>query len=78
MKYRLLCEMIPEEGGGYSAVAVNLPGCGSQGETWNEALENFEEAAIAAIESYIADEADIPWVDVPDPRGLQSVVIYLN
>jgi len=48
----------PSEEGGYTALVPALPGCVSEGETVEEALENVREA----IELYLEplDEADIP------------------
>lgn len=48
----------PEETGGYSITIPALPGCVSQGETFEEALANIKEAA----ELYLEDmkESDIP------------------
>lgn len=48
----------PEETGGYSVTIPALPGCVSQGETFEEALANIKEAA----ELYLEDmkESDIP------------------
>ena len=49
MQYTVVLER--EEDGGYVAVAPALPGCVSQGDTREEALENIREA----IELYIED-----------------------
>lgn len=48
----------PEETGGYSVTIPALPGCVSQGETFEEALASIKEAA----ELYLEDmkESDIP------------------
>ena len=43
-----------EEEGGYSVWVPALPGCASQGETFEEALENIKEA----ISLYLEDHAD--------------------
>jgi predicted RNase H-like HicB family nuclease len=43
MKLKVLIR--PESVGGYSVSAPALPGCHSQGETLEEALENIREAA---------------------------------
>lgn len=53
----------PEKAGGYSVTIPALPGCISQGETFEEALENIKEAA----ELYLEDlkEADIPNEEKP-------------
>lgn len=40
-----------EKEGGYSVWVPTLPGCSSQGETFEEALENIKEA----IELYLED-----------------------
>jgi len=42
---RLKVLLRPESVGGYSASVPALPGCYSQGETREEALENIREAA---------------------------------
>lgn len=36
--------MEQEEDGGYSVYVAELPGCASQGDTWEEALANIKEA----------------------------------
>lgn len=48
----------PEETGGYSVMIPVLPGCASQGETFEEALANIKEAA----ELYLEDlkDSEIP------------------
>lgn len=63
--YSLTIELMPEDDGGYSAICLNCPGAGSQGETIQEALENATEACTGWIESYIADRRRIPWSAVP-------------
>jgi predicted RNase H-like HicB family nuclease len=47
---RLKVLLRPESVGGYSASVPALPGCYSQGETREEALENIREAAELWIE----------------------------
>ncbi|MEA2552611.1 MAG: hypothetical protein QOJ65_787 [Fimbriimonadaceae bacterium] len=39
-----LVKLIPEQEGGYSVLVPGLPGCVSQGETREEALQNITEA----------------------------------
>lgn len=53
----------PEETGGYSVSIPALPGCVSQGETFEKALENIKEAA----ELYLEDikESEIPEESAP-------------
>ncbi|WP_445190925.1 type II toxin-antitoxin system HicB family antitoxin [Sphingomonas sp. Tas61C01] len=41
----------PEDGGGFSAVAPELPGCRSDGETPQEALDNIYDAIACWIEA---------------------------
>ena len=42
MKLRILLE--PSEEGGYTALVPSLPGCISEGDTREEALQNIQEA----------------------------------
>lgn len=54
MKIRVILE--PQEEGGYTIYVPSLPGCISEGDTKEEALENIKEA----IELYLeADENEI-------------------
>ncbi len=55
MKLKVLLR--PESEGGYSASVPALPGCYSQGETREEALENIREAAELWLE-VVTDTAD--------------------
>lgn len=48
----------------YTALAVRLPGCISQGDTIEEAVDNIREAFIGAIETYKELNQEIPWGDV--------------
>ena len=52
--------LIPDEKGSFSAEILEFPGCFSQGDTANEALENLESAAIAWIESALNQGQAIP------------------
>ncbi|KAF5423398.1 MAG: putative nuclease of the RNAse H fold [Candidatus Methanocomedens sp.] len=45
-----------EEVGGYIVSCPSLPGCFSQGDTADEALENIKEAIQACLESLAEDE----------------------
>jgi predicted RNase H-like HicB family nuclease len=49
MKYRVILE--PQEEGGYTIYVPALPGCVSQGETRDEALNNIKEAIEGYLES---------------------------
>ena len=54
----------PEEVGGYSVVIPALPGCISQGETFEEALKNIKEAAELYLED-LKKEGEIPQEEKP-------------
>ena len=47
--YQYMVVIEEEQEGGYSVYAPDLPGCTSQGETYEEALSNIQEA----IELYL-------------------------
>ena len=53
MKFKVIIQEAEE--GGYIVSCPALPGCHSQGETIEEALENIKEAIIGCLES-LADE----------------------
>jgi len=67
MVYRV--RLIPEEDGGYSAVVPSLRGCGSQGDTVEEALANVREAIEAYVESLQERGLAVPPSDVPAPAS---------
>lgn len=52
--------LIPDESGGYVVEVPSLPGCYSQGETEEEALENIKEAIALHIEDMIAAGEEVP------------------
>ena len=41
---KIKVQLVPEEEGGFSVFVPSLPGCMSQGETREEALDNLREA----------------------------------
>ena len=49
MKIKVVLE--PQEEGGYTVYVPSLPGCISQGETHDEAIENIKEAIGLHLES---------------------------
>ncbi len=59
MKYRIVLEPDPEDGG-YVVRCPALPGCYSQGNTREEALSNIREAIEAYLESLRKDKLPIP------------------
>jgi predicted RNase H-like HicB family nuclease len=60
--FKVLVE--PQKEGGYVAVCPSLPGCYSQGETVEEALDNVREAIALCLEDMEANGEEIP-----DPNG---------
>ena len=62
MKYTVILER--EEDGGYHAFVPALPGCHSQGDTLDEAVENVREAMSAYIESLKAAGEPLPKEDI--------------
>ena len=47
--YRFTVILEPEEDGGYSVHCPALPGCSSQGDTLEEALDNIKEAILGVL-----------------------------
>jgi antitoxin HicB len=58
MKYRVLIEQ--DEDGVYVAEVPSLPGCISQGETREQAIENIKEAIAGYLESLEAHNEPVP------------------
>lgn len=50
----------PDESGGYVVSCPSLPGCYSQGETIDEALENIKEAIALCLEDMESQGEEIP------------------
>jgi len=53
-----------EDEGGFSVWVPSLPGCTSQGETFEEALENIKEAITLYLED--SDEKEEETADIKD------------
>lgn len=53
-----------EEDGGYHAFCPTLPGCHTQGDTFDEAMENIKDAIKLYIESLKAHKEPIPEEDI--------------
>ena len=64
--------VLPDETGGYVVQVPSLPGCYSQGETVDEALDNIREAIELYIEVLQEDGKEIP-PDVPEPIQVMMV-----
>jgi antitoxin HicB len=61
LPYRILLTPLTEEdGGGWFVEIPELPGCMSDGETQQEALENIEDAKRLWLESSLAHNDPIP------------------
>ncbi len=60
------------DGGGYSAVVLNIPGVQSMGDTIKEAIENVKEAVSVVIESYELDGLVVPWVNLQREKQAES------
>ena len=62
----------PDETGGYVVSCPSLPGCYSQGNTVEDALENMKEAILLCLE-----DMESQGEEVPDPSRLlvASVVV---
>ncbi len=59
--YKVIFE--PQEEGGYTVTVPSLPGCISEGDTYDEALANIKEAITLYIESLQTDGLPIPEED---------------
>ena len=55
----------PEEDGGYSVHCPTLPGCVSQGDTREGALESIQEAILLVLEVMEQDQSPVP-VETPE------------
>jgi hypothetical protein len=60
--YTVLLER--EEDGGYHAFCPIFKGCHSQGDTFEEAIDNITEAIELYVESLLADNQPIPKEDL--------------
>lgn len=65
--YRVVLHVTRDADGRFSAVAAQLPGCGSCGDTLPEALANAGEAARGVLLSYRDAGGPVPWADEPPP-----------
>jgi antitoxin HicB len=66
--YRIV--LTPEEEGGFSVSVPALPGCYTQGETLEEAIEMAKEAISLYIESLEADGEPVP----DDSKNLEYTI----
>ncbi len=64
MKAVYKCVFEPQEDGGFTVTVPSLPGCISEGDTYEEALTNVKEAIAAWIEVSREYGDDVPPGDV--------------
>jgi len=79
--YRCHVCITRDEEGVFSATVLNLPGCGSCGDTEQEAIQNVREAVLGVIASHIEAGEDIPWVNSmlsTIPEGARQRWIVVN
>lgn len=67
LKLQYPVTLIPDETGGYTVEIEDLPGCISQGETVEEAMEMIEEARRLWLEVAYEDG-----LEISEPRGEQE------
>lgn len=58
--HRFTVTFMPAEEGGYTVIVPALPGCISEGDTYEEALNNIKEAIELYIESLQKDGLPVP------------------
>ena len=80
---RVRCHMaiLREDDGSFSAIALNLPGIGSCGDSEEEAIANASQAVTAAVESFREDGDPVPWAapgEYSIPDGAKLVWILVN
>ena len=61
-RFKIILE--PESSGGYSVYVPSLPGCATQGETFEACLKNAKEAISLYIQSLADDHLPLPKSDV--------------
>ena len=68
--------------GGYSVSAPSLPGAFSQGETYDEAVENITEALRGLITEYVSSGKQIPWatedMEVPADAMVRWILVNVR
>jgi len=69
MNFKIVLEK--DEDGGYTVTVPSLPGCISQGDTKEEAMENIKEAIELHVESLVED--GLPIIKT-DKRIEESVI----
>lgn len=79
--YRCHVCIIHEDDDTFSAIVLNLPGCGSCGDTEEEAIANVRDAVVGVVESHDAAGEKTPWRDAEAgdiPMGAKQKWILVN
>ena len=66
--------LTPADEGGYTVTVPTIPGCFTEGDTYEEALRNAREAIELCLAQMLADGEDIP-VET-SPSAISSVTIF--
>lgn len=61
-KYRFIAFFEPQEEGGFTVTVPSLPGCISEGDTFEEAQANISEAIRSYLGSLTIEGETLPWV----------------
>lgn len=69
--YKIIIE--PQDEGGYTAYVPKLPGCVSEGETYDETMENIKEA----IELYVETLKERNEVIITDDTHISEICVSL-
>ncbi|MFA6362597.1 type II toxin-antitoxin system HicB family antitoxin [Methanoregula sp.] len=68
---KVLVKLVPEERGGFSIFAPEFPGCMSQGETEEEAIQNIKEVIPVFVELRNKRQENPPHKLVPYTREIE-------
>ena len=69
--YKIVIE--PQEEGGYTAFVPKLPGCVSEGDTYDETISNIKEA----IELYLETQKERNQIIISDDTHISEVCVSL-
>jgi len=74
VNYLYPAEFTEEEGGGYSVSFLDLKGCITQGDTFEEAYYNAREALSGIIESHIENKLPLPEISKKSIEAVKNRV----
>ncbi|MCG3197652.1 MAG: type II toxin-antitoxin system HicB family antitoxin [Candidatus Omnitrophica bacterium] len=69
--YTYTVHLEPDEEGGYTVTVPALPGCVTEGDDYEEAMANAQEAILCYLESLLKDGEPIPLE--PQPVGVIDI-----